>query len=110
MIVRGHRIFMWLIFLTITTTTIITIMTTTTIITIIIIILTLNSLLFRSLLLHPFPLLLYKIPHKPSLLHLLMSEVLIIPLNSKRSYKTYSMNHFPLLVFKRLSFLSAMLN
>ena len=108
MIIRGHRIFMWLVLQIITTTITITItMIILTITTILIIIL--HSLTFRSLLLHPLLLLPYKILHEQSPSLPSMSEVSIILPNSMRSSKIVLMNLFPLSAYKRANFLNEML-
>src|SRR5437868_51162 len=104
MIIRGHRIFVWLVLQIIITITTMIVMIIITILTT-----TLHSLIFRSILLQPLLLLPYKILHKQSPSLPSMSEVSIIPLNSMRSSRTVLMNRFPLSAFKRPNFLNEML-
>ena len=104
MIIRGHRIFVWLVLqIIITITTMIVIITMTFLIII------LQSFILRSPLLQPLLLLLYKTLHKQSPFLLLMLEELIILPNSMLSFRTVLMNPFLLSAFKRPNFQNEML-
>src|SRR5437016_3845864 len=104
MIIRGHRILLWLILqITTTITTMIIIIIITIFITI------LRSFNFRSSLLQLLLLLLYKTLHKQSPFLLLMLEESTILPNSMLSFRTVLMNPFLSSAFKRPNFLNEML-